>query len=116
VILVAERGDTIMEPLALTVAQAARLGGPCRSAIYQDIRAGRLRAIKRGRSTFILMEDYKAYLASFPSFHDKANRLPPVRAIQAVEGEGSDLQVSFDFRGSQNPGGRQVDGSSDRGV
>jgi hypothetical protein len=36
-----------MEPLALTVAQAARLGGPCRSAIYQDIRAGRLRAVKK---------------------------------------------------------------------
>jgi excisionase family DNA binding protein len=54
-----------MEPLAITIAQAAKLGGPCRSALYKDIRAGRLRAVKRGRSTRILMEDFKAYLASF---------------------------------------------------
>jgi helix-turn-helix protein len=105
-----------MEPLALTVAQAARLGGPCRSAIYQDIRAGRLRAKKRGRSTFILVDDFKAYLASFPSFRDKAGRLPPARAEQAADREASDDQVSFDFRGSQNPGRRRVDSSSDRGV
>lgn len=69
-----------MEPLALTVAQAAELARICRSAIYQDIRAGRLRAVKRGRSTRILMEDLKAYLASFPSLHDKAKRLPTIRA------------------------------------
>ena len=55
-----------MEPLALTISQAAKLGGPCRSALYQDIRAGRLRAIKRGRSTQYLLEDYKKYLASMP--------------------------------------------------
>jgi len=94
-----------MEPLALTVAQAAQLGGPCRSAIYQDIRAGRLRAVKRGRSTRILMEDFKAYLASLPSFRDGGNRLPPVRAKQAA-----------DLRESQNPGDGPVDRSSDRGV
>jgi excisionase family DNA binding protein len=55
-----------VEPLALTIAQATKLGGPCRSAIYEDIRAGRLRAVKRGRSTRILVDDFKKYLASFP--------------------------------------------------
>jgi excisionase family DNA binding protein len=102
-----------MEMLALTIAQAAKLGGPCRSAIYADIRAGRLRAVKRGRSTRILMEDFKAYLASFPSFRDKASRLPPVRAKEAA-GRGS--QRSFDFAQSQDPGDGQVDSPSDRGV
>lgn len=105
-----------MEMLALTIAEAAKLGGPCRSAIYQDIRAGRLRAVKRGRSTFILVEDFKAYLASLPSFRNKAGRLPPVSAKEAADREGSDAQTSFDFRGSQNHDGRQVDRSSDRGV
>jgi hypothetical protein len=33
-----------MEPIALTILQAAKLGGPCRSAIYEDICNGRLRA------------------------------------------------------------------------
>jgi excisionase family DNA binding protein len=56
-----------MEPLALTISQAAQLGGPCRSAIYEDIRKGHLRAVKRGRSTRILLEDFKTYLASLPA-------------------------------------------------
>jgi excisionase family DNA binding protein len=56
-----------MELLALTIAQAAELGGPCRSALYEDIRLGRLRAVKRGRSTRILMKDFKEYLASLPA-------------------------------------------------
>jgi excisionase family DNA binding protein len=56
-----------MEKLALTVAEAAALGGPCRSVLYQDIASGRLRAVKRGRSTRILLDDFKSYLASLPS-------------------------------------------------
>lgn len=55
-----------MEPLALTISQAAKLGGPCRSILYEDIRTGRLRAVKRGRSTRILLEDFKKYLSSLP--------------------------------------------------
>jgi excisionase family DNA binding protein len=55
-----------VEPFALTISQAAKLGGPCRSALYEDIRAGRLRAVKRGRSTRILMDDFKKYLTSLP--------------------------------------------------
>lgn len=56
-----------MEKLALTISEAAALGGPCRSILYQDIASGRLRAVKRGRSTRILLEDFKRYLASLPS-------------------------------------------------
>jgi excisionase family DNA binding protein len=96
-----------VEKLALTISEAAALGGPCRSALYQDIKNGRLRAIKRGRSTRILMDDFKAYLASFPS-------LPPVRAKQAADPERSDAQGSFDLRGPQSLG--DVDRSSDRGA
>jgi len=103
-----------MEPLALTVAQAAKLAGICRSAIYQDIRAGRLRAVKRGRSTRILMEDFKTYLASLPALHDKADGLSPVRAKQGADRKGS--QTSFDFAQSQDLGDGPADRSSDRGV
>lgn len=62
-----------MEHLALTIAQAAKLGGPCRSILYKDIRKGRLRAIKMGRSTRILLADYKAYLESFPPVQGSFN-------------------------------------------
>jgi excisionase family DNA binding protein len=66
--------ETLMEPLAITISQAAKLGGPCRSALYEDIRLGRLRAVKRGRSTRILMEDFKQYLESFPALHPAATQ------------------------------------------
>jgi excisionase family DNA binding protein len=64
-----------MEMLALTIAQAAKLGGPCRSAIYEDIRSGRLRAVKRGRSTRILFDDFREYLASFRPIQPSAEQL-----------------------------------------
>lgn len=72
----------IMEPLALTISQAAKLGGPCRSALYEDIRAGRLRAVKRGRSTRILLEDFKNYLESLPSIPVSVNEVSRVKMGQ----------------------------------
>ena len=64
-----------LEPLAVTVPQAAQLGGPKETTLWEDIRAGRLRAIRRGRCTRILIDDFKAYLASFtdPPAADRAH-------------------------------------------
>lgn len=101
-----------MEVLALTITEAAKLAGLSRSAIYQEIRAGRLRAVKRGRSTRILMEDIKAYLASLPSLH----QTPLSHGKRASDAERSRTQASFDFRESYNPGDRQFDNSSNRRV
>ena len=70
-----------MEPLALTISQAAQLGGPCRSALYEDIREGRLRAVKRGRSTQILIDDFRKYLAALPSINPAP---PPVDDSRAI--------------------------------
>jgi excisionase family DNA binding protein len=69
-----------MDPLALTISQAAKLGGPCRSALYEDIKAGRLRAVKRGRSTRILINDFREYLAALPQI--KPNIAPPQADVQ----------------------------------
>ena len=49
-----------------TIRQIAQLGGPCRAKLYNDIRAGRLKAIKFGRSTRITESAYRAYLESAP--------------------------------------------------
>jgi hypothetical protein len=37
-----------------------------RTKAYQEIKRGRLRAVKCGKSTFILLEDYERYLKSLP--------------------------------------------------
>jgi excisionase family DNA binding protein len=62
-----------MEPLALKISDDVKLGGPCRSVLYQDIRNGRLRAVKRGRSTRILLDDFKEYLASMSPIAPKTS-------------------------------------------
>jgi excisionase family DNA binding protein len=55
-----------MEQLALTIDEATRAGGPRRAKLYQEIKSGRLRAVKMGRSTRILVTDLKEYLAGLP--------------------------------------------------
>jgi excisionase family DNA binding protein len=56
-----------MEQIALTIDEAVKAGGPRRAKLYQEIRSGRLRAVKMGRSTRILVTDFKQYLASLPA-------------------------------------------------
>jgi excisionase family DNA binding protein len=66
----------IMDALALTIDEAATTARECRAKIYQEINAGRLRAIKMGRSTRILVDDLKAYLAALPAIQSKAAAAP----------------------------------------
>ena len=49
-----------------TIEQIAQLGARCRASLYVDIKRGRLRALKLGRSTRIRESDYRAYLESAP--------------------------------------------------
>jgi excisionase family DNA binding protein len=60
-----------MEQLALTIDQAVKAGGPRRAKLYDEIRTGRLRAVKVGRSTRILISDFQAYMASLPPIEPK---------------------------------------------
>jgi excisionase family DNA binding protein len=54
------------EPLAVGITDAIRLSGVGRSTIFDEIKAGRLKARKAGRRTLILRDDLKAWLNSFP--------------------------------------------------
>ncbi|MGO9047994.1 MAG: helix-turn-helix transcriptional regulator [Xanthobacteraceae bacterium] len=49
-----------------TVEQIAQLGSRSRASLYLDIKAGRLKARKFGRSTRIAESDYRAYVDSAP--------------------------------------------------
>ena len=50
----------------LTIPTACRCARCGRTFVYQEIRAGRLRAIKLGRLTRIRRRDYEEWLASMP--------------------------------------------------
>jgi len=60
-----------MNPLAVTIAEACALAREGRTNLYESIREGRLRAVKRGRRTLILAEDLRKYVESHPAIKRK---------------------------------------------
>jgi excisionase family DNA binding protein len=55
-----------IEKLALTIPEAVEASGFSRSSIYEEISAGRLRAVKRGRRVAILTDDFRTWLGNLP--------------------------------------------------
>jgi excisionase family DNA binding protein len=62
----------MLNPLAVTVAEACHLARSSRSEIYAAILRGELGARKRGRKTLILMADLRAWVEALPEFKTSA--------------------------------------------
>ena len=62
-----------MEKLCYTIDEAQLAGAGGKTAIYQAIKSGALKARKRGKRTIILAADLTQYLESLPDFHDQAS-------------------------------------------
>jgi excisionase family DNA binding protein len=60
------------EPFAYTIAEACVVASIGRTALYEAIRSGDLRARKRGRRTLVLRDDLKKFIESLPPVTHKS--------------------------------------------
>jgi excisionase family DNA binding protein len=58
-------------PLAYSIAEACAAARAGRTALYEAIRSGALRAVKRGRRTIVLADDLRRYLEALPEVEPK---------------------------------------------
>jgi hypothetical protein len=71
--------------LALSVAEACAAGGFGKTAFYEAVKSGALRAVKHGKRTVVLPADLQRFLENLPAITSEKN--------PAVEGVPSQLKA-----------------------
>jgi len=56
-----------MTAIVYTIPEACEIGRTGRTALYEAIRKGELRAVKRGRRTLVLAEDLCRWIKDLPA-------------------------------------------------
>jgi len=72
-----------MAPIAYTVDEACSAAHAGRGTLYSAINSGALRARKRGKRTFIMADDLRAWMTGLPVFSPETAHAPRTRAAAA---------------------------------
>jgi excisionase family DNA binding protein len=60
-------------PYSYSIRQVSESTGLGRTSLYEEIKTGRLRAVKNGNRTLVLAEDLRSWLASLPPIKRRSN-------------------------------------------
>jgi len=66
--------------LAFTVQEACAAARIGRTALYEAISSGELRAVKRGKRTLILVNDLRRYVEALPAIEHRIDARPKMAA------------------------------------
>jgi hypothetical protein len=80
--------ETDVEPIAVTIEQAARLSGESRSQVYNRLGHGQYQGLKSGRRTLVLVASIKQFLESLPPAVIKPPKPRPPRAVPQAPRRG----------------------------
>ena len=78
-----------MHPLAYTISEACSAAAIGRTALYEAISRGELRAKKRGRRTLVMADDLRQWLDGLPRITPKKSRLGCTGSLDPIASERS---------------------------
>jgi excisionase family DNA binding protein len=85
----ADGGEDAMDSVVYSIGEACAVARTGRTALYEAIKSGELRAVKRGRRTLVLASDLRTWIEGLPAIRPSIETMQESRAIRGAEAHAS---------------------------